>query len=258
METWHNRGVSPRVSRLALNTRARHRSHLPATRSNRAPARRMSVEAGAPPHKERRRHNDAPSSHSNPNGRRLATAVASASAFADDFAVQWKNVLGLLQVNNVVGSGTGAVTGGGPPWSTLGGNAAVDLQNGHVNFEVRGLVFAGGNTSGTPGPITQVKGTLVCDTDGSAGGGTRCSLTLPLCRLTRRAMRASTGPSGPCRLYAQPRPTSHSWSALAQGAGSRTDRSCAECAGTTHSAPPNLRSVRNEWTPRSSVPSLAH
>ena len=127
----------------------------------------------------------------------LATAVASASAFADDFTVQWKNVLGLLQVNNVVGSGTGAVTGGGQPWSTLGGNAAVDLQNGRVNFEVRGLVFAGGNTIGTPAPITQVKGTLVCDTDGSAGGGNSVLVDTPLVPLDEEGDARFNGTLGP-------------------------------------------------------------
>jgi hypothetical protein len=30
-------------------------------------------------------------------------------------------------------------------------------------------VLAGGNSIGTPGAVAQVKGTLLCDTDGSAG-----------------------------------------------------------------------------------------
>ena len=126
----------------------------------------------------------------------LATAVASPLAFADDFTVQWKNVLGILQVNNVVGSGTGAVTGGGQPWSTLGGNATVDLQNGRVSFEVRGLVFAGGNAIGTPGPITQVKGTLVCDTDGSAGGGNSVLVDTPLVPLNEEGDARFNGTLG--------------------------------------------------------------
>jgi len=42
------------------------------------------------------------------------------------------------------------------------------LQTGQVNFDVRGLVLAAGNSIGTPGTVAQVKGTLVCDTDGSA------------------------------------------------------------------------------------------
>ncbi len=36
-----------------------------------------------------------------------------------------------------------------------------------VEFEVRGLVLAGGNTIGTPGAINQVKGTVLCDAGGA-------------------------------------------------------------------------------------------
>ena len=56
----------------------------------------------------------------------------------------------------------GGITGGGQPWSTREGEVLVELDSGFVEFEVRGLVLAGGNTIGTPGPVTQVKGTLVC------------------------------------------------------------------------------------------------
>jgi hypothetical protein len=127
----------------------------------------------------------------------LAAAVASPLAFADDLVAQWANVLGLLQVGNVVGSGTGAVASGGQPWSTLGGNAAVDLQTGRVSFEVRGLVLAGGNAIGTPGPIAQVKGTLVCDTDGSAGGGNSVLVDTPLVPLDEEGNARFNGIVGP-------------------------------------------------------------
>ena len=102
-----------------------------------------------------------------------AALVVPALAVADaGDSIQWRTIVGLVQANNVVGSGTGAVTGGGQPWTTTGGHASVNLRTGQVNFEVRGLVFAGGNTVGTPLPITQVMGTLVCDTNGSASPGT--------------------------------------------------------------------------------------
>jgi len=39
----------------------------------------------------------------------------------------------------------------------------VDLRTGHVEFSVRGLALAGGDASGTAGPIDQVVGTLVCN-----------------------------------------------------------------------------------------------
>ena len=98
-------------------------------------------------------------------------ASASAPAFADsDNSARWATVIGIMQAGNLVGSGTGQVQGGGQPWSTLGGNASVNLASGRIDFEVRGLVLAGGNSVGTPDGITQVKGTLVCDTNGSATG----------------------------------------------------------------------------------------
>jgi hypothetical protein len=49
--------------------------------------------------------------------------------------------------------------------------ARVNLDTGEIQFVVKGLVLAGGNPIGTRGDITAVKGTLVCDTNGSAGGG---------------------------------------------------------------------------------------
>ena len=55
------------------------------------------------------------------------------------------------------------ITGGGQPWSTLGGRAYVNLTSSLVVFSVKGLVLAGGNTIGTPGAINQVEGTLVCN-----------------------------------------------------------------------------------------------
>ena len=65
---------------------------------------------------------------------------------------------GREQAGNIVGG----ITGGGQPWSTHEGAVLVELDSGFVEFEVRGLVLAGGNTIGTPCAVTQVKGTLVC------------------------------------------------------------------------------------------------
>ncbi len=85
--------------------------------------------------------------------------------------VRWPHIIGIIQAGNTVGSGAGQVAGGGQPWSAVGGRARVNLDNGHIEFRVRGLVLAGGNSIGTRGGNTQVKGTLVCDTNGSAGAG---------------------------------------------------------------------------------------
>jgi hypothetical protein len=114
------------------------------------------------------------------SGLALGAAVfgQSASASSEDL-VRWQSVIGIIQGNNIVGTGAGAVMGAPGPWSTLGGHASANLQNGKVDFNVRGLVLAAGNSIGTPGTITQVRGTLVCDTDGSASG-TSITVDTPL------------------------------------------------------------------------------
>jgi len=94
-----------------------------------------------------------------------------ASVMAASTTVIWQDIIGIIQAGNTVGSGTGQVTGGGQPWSTQRGSARVNLNTGQVSFFVQGLVLAGGNSIGTRDGVTEVKGTLVCDTNGSAGGG---------------------------------------------------------------------------------------
>ncbi len=85
----------------------------------------------------------------------------------------------------MVGLGTGAVRAGGH-WDTLGGSVRINLNNGTVNFKVDGLFLSYGSlfeyqgsdfTSppisgiqiGQTGGVTQVKGTLVCNLDGTYG-----------------------------------------------------------------------------------------
>lgn len=87
-----------------------------------------------------------------------------------DTEVEWREIVGIISPGNIVGSGTGKVTGGGAPWHTSDGHAEVDLTTGALRFEVKGLVLAAGNSIGTPDGITSVKGTLVCDTTGTATG----------------------------------------------------------------------------------------
>src|SRR5262245_57475165 len=90
-------------------------------------------------------------------------------AYADG-VLRWRQIVGIIQAGNMVGSGAGQVTGGGQPWVTRRGAAVVNLNSGDLKFFVQGLVLAGGNAIGTPGAVTAVKGTLVCDTTGSATG----------------------------------------------------------------------------------------
>jgi hypothetical protein len=126
----------------------------------------------------------------------LITGLAPLAALADNPNVRWADIIGIVQAGNVVGSGTGQVAGGLQPWSTSRGSAAVNLQTGDVHFRVEGLVLAGGNSIGTPDGITQVKGTLVCDTDGSAGGGNSTLVDTPLVTLSAQGDAEFNGSVG--------------------------------------------------------------
>ena len=91
----------------------------------------------------------------------------------DASVVSWSNIAGVItapgidnpvaiitdQSNNVLSQ----IHSGTLPWVVRTGAAAVDLTTGAAAFSVRGLVLIGGNASGTPGPINQVVGTLVCN-----------------------------------------------------------------------------------------------
>jgi len=98
----------------------------------------------------------------------LALGATQVAYAAQSDIVRWQSVIGIIQGGNVVGSGTGAITGAPGPWSAQGGHVVVDLTYGRIEFNVRGLVFAAGNAIGNTGTVAQVKGTLVCDTNGSA------------------------------------------------------------------------------------------
>jgi len=74
----------------------------------------------------------------------------------------WASIVGVITAQNVdnpvadVHSGTFA-------WSARSGRAAVNLNTGAAFFSVTGLVINGTAFSGTPGPVTKVTGTLVCN-----------------------------------------------------------------------------------------------
>jgi hypothetical protein len=113
--------------------------------------------------------------------------------------VAWKQVVGIIPAGNTVGSGTGAIPGGFLPWTTTSGSAWVNLQNGEMHFTVHGLVFAGGSstiTIGTVGPITAVKGTLICDNDGSGSGGNSVLVETPSVPLSATGGASFTGNLG--------------------------------------------------------------
>jgi hypothetical protein len=81
---------------------------------------------------------------------------------ADDSVVKWSQIVGEIMAPGVDNPVAG-ISAGTTPWSTRGGHARVNTSTGEVSFDVDGLVLNGGNASGTPGPITKVTGTLVCN-----------------------------------------------------------------------------------------------
>ena len=132
------------------------------------------------------------------SGLALGVAAAGQNAVAllgDD--LRWQSIIGIAQASNVVGNDSGAVVGGGAPWPAFDGHAIVDLEGGDLNFDVHGLVLAGGNSIGTRGTIEAFKGTLVCDTDGSAStSGSSVLVNTPLVGLDERGNARFNGNIG--------------------------------------------------------------
>jgi hypothetical protein len=116
--------------------------------------------------------------------------------FGDGGAVRWKEILGITQTGNIVGSGTGKVTGGLLPWHATAGKAYVNLVTGELHFTVQGLVLAAGNFIGTRADVAQIRGTLVCDTTGSANGNSTLVDTdlVPLSLHGNAGFSGSVGP----------------------------------------------------------------
>src|SRR5215475_15168993 len=112
----------------------------------------------------------------------FAVLCSATAAFAhyhqDDAVVRWKTIVGNITVSN--NDAVGGINPGTTPWSTVGGNARVNLATGSVSFDVDGLVLNGGNATGTPGRVDQVEGSLICD----AGMGDQTIFTTPGVQLT--------------------------------------------------------------------------
>ena len=104
----------------------------------------------------------------------LSLVLTAASAFAQNqTVVRWRQLVGVVTapgIDNPVpgpldanGNATSAIHSGAGPWTAKDGSARVNLATGEGSFEVEGLVLNGGNASGTPGSITSVIGTFVCN-----------------------------------------------------------------------------------------------
>jgi hypothetical protein len=131
--------------------------------------------------------------------------LLSARSPAQAQEVRWERIIGLQQAFDLVGVGTGQVVGGAP-WETTEGEARVNLATGRVRFTVRGLILAVGSAGngafvglpiGTTAGVTDIKGTLVCDVDGSAGGGNSVLVDTPPVSLNAQGDAHFNGTVGP-------------------------------------------------------------
>jgi hypothetical protein len=119
--------------------------------------------------------------------------------------VRWERIIGLQQAFDLVGVGNGQVVGGAP-WETTRGQAQLTLATGRLRFTVRGLILAVGSAAdgaiiglpiGTTAGVTQIKGTLVCDVDGSASGGNSVLVDTPPVSLSAQGDAQFNGNVGP-------------------------------------------------------------
>jgi hypothetical protein len=100
----------------------------------------------------------------------LPIALSTTAAFGlenGNSMVRWNSIVGVITAPGV-DNPVGTIHGGAGPWTAHSGRAGVNLANGYTSFEVDGLVLNGSSSSGTPGAITAVKGTLVCNSGGTA------------------------------------------------------------------------------------------
>lgn len=128
-----------------------------------------------------------------------AMAISGQEVRMREQLVRWEAFVGNIRTGatGAVGSGTGAVNAAGAPWVATGGNARVNLASGHLHFRISGLVLADTNAVGTTGGNVQVMGTLVCDTNGSAGGGNSVLVSTPLVPLSPQGEADFNGDLGP-------------------------------------------------------------
>ena len=106
-----------------------------------------------------------------------------AGAFAqNNTVVRWRGIQGVITAPGV-DNPVSQIHSGAGPWTTQDGNARINLATGEGFFEVEGLVLNGGNASGTPGPVTSVMGTFVCNPAG-AGGAAEAVIDTPATTLS--------------------------------------------------------------------------
>src|SRR5436190_23809879 len=91
----------------------------------------------------------------------LSLALCTGAFAQSDTVIRWRGIEGVITAPGV-DNPVGQIHSGAGPWTTRGGNARINLATGSGSFEVEGLVLNGGTSTGTPGAVTTVVGTLVC------------------------------------------------------------------------------------------------
>ena len=96
----------------------------------------------------------------------LFLLLFASAAFASDAnqpTVSWNTIVGVITAQGVDNPVSNNIPSAPFAWSAQSGHASLNLTTGDMSFEVKGLVFNGTTFSGTPGPVTAVTGTLVCN-----------------------------------------------------------------------------------------------
>jgi hypothetical protein len=153
------------------------------------------------------------------------------TAFAqsnDDSIVRWNSIVGVITSPGVDNPVAG-ISSGTLPWAVTAGTASVDLDAGTASFFVNGLVLVGGNATGTPGPIQQVVGTLVCN-PGMQNQSVHDTPTTPLDEQGNADFKGSIGTipslcSNPIFLIRLANPTAGRWLATGTVRVTRNPRS---------------------------------
>jgi hypothetical protein len=119
----------------------------------------------------------------------LLLGASASFAQANPNLVRWQNIEGVITAQNVDNPVSANIHSGTFAWTVRSGSASVDLATGAVQFHVEGLNINGAKFSGTPGPITAVTGTLVCN----AGTATEVALNSGAATLSPQGDTQLTG-----------------------------------------------------------------
>src|SRR5262245_25802453 len=92
----------------------------------------------------------------------FSTLALASTAMASESVVRWNDTVGAITAQNV-DNPVADVSNGTFAWSAQDGPARVGLSSDRRAFEIDALVINATGFSGTPGPVTQVEGTLVCN-----------------------------------------------------------------------------------------------